>query len=266
MLSSQLHRAYNAYMFIMYVDDSGDPGKNVAVTKHFILTALVIHELRWNEFLEDLVTFRKHLRDTKNLKLRHEIHAVDFLSRKSQTGFIPRNDRLDILKQCLDWMASRPDVSIYSVCIDKSKHLTEDIYELAWRCLTQRFENTISYKNFPGPANADDRGMIISDRSDEKKLRGIIRKMRRHNPISNRPQFGAGYRNLQLKYIIEDPNFRDSDDSYFLQMVDVASYFLTQKHTPNKYVKAKGARNYFDRLTPVLNTKVSQTKTGVVEL
>ena len=255
-------------MFIMYVDDSGDSGANLSVTQHFILSALVIHELRWNEFLEELIKFRQHLRDTKSLKLREEIHSVELINGKTDlTKRIPRNDRLDILKQCLDWLATRPDISIFSVVVDKSKHLDEDIYTLAWKTLIQRFENTISYKNFPGPSNPDDRGIIISDKSDEKKLRTIMRTMRKYNPITNRRDaFPDGYRNLQLRYIIEDPNFRDTNDSYILQLVDVVAYFMMQNKRPNKFIRKKSAVLYHTRLNPVLNTFVSKSKSGIVEI
>lgn len=251
-------------MFIMYVDDSGDPGANTAVTDYFILTALVVHELRWNDFINNLVAFREHLRDTKGLKLRHEIHSVKFISGRSPiNSLIKKNDRLDILKQCLDWLARQPDISVYSVIVDKKKNMGPGIYELAWERLTQRFENTISYKNFPGPTNADERGIIISDRSDEKKLRRLVRKMHKYNPVTSHM---GGYRNLKLQYIIEDPNFRDTEYSYILQMVDVASYFLMQKYKPNKYIRKKGARNYYDRLSPVLNKYVVKSGTGIVEI
>ena len=55
-------------MYLMYVDESGDIGINGSKTKYFVLSAIVIHELRWNDALDDLISFRKMLRDTKKLK------------------------------------------------------------------------------------------------------------------------------------------------------------------------------------------------------
>lgn len=253
----------------MYVDDSGDPGANVAVTDKFILTALVIHESKWNDFMDALSVFRKHLRDTKSLKMREEIHAVEFVNGRSirpSIKAIKRNDRLDILKQVLDWLASRTEISVFSVVVDKTRHMSDDIYEIAWKTLIQRFENTIGYSNFPDGNDTGDMGIVISDRSDEKKLTGIIRAMRVYNPVTNQVDvFGSGYRNLALKYIIEDPNFRDSDNSYILQMVDVAAYFTLQRYHPNTYVRKKGAKNFFNRLSPVLNQYVKTGGGGIVE-
>jgi hypothetical protein len=42
-------------MYFMYVDESGDCGLNNSPTKYFVLTGLVIHELRWKQCLESLL-------------------------------------------------------------------------------------------------------------------------------------------------------------------------------------------------------------------
>jgi hypothetical protein len=49
----------------------------------------------------------------------------------------------------------------------------------------------------------------------------LLRQMRRFNPIPNQmAMYGAGHRDIPLLAIIEDPNFRDSEHSYFIQAVD----------------------------------------------
>ena len=82
----------------MYVDESGDIGTQNSPTNYFILSALIFHELRWNSILDDLVAFRRHLRQTKGLKLREEIHATHFINRPGELKRLKRNDRIDILK------------------------------------------------------------------------------------------------------------------------------------------------------------------------
>jgi len=51
-------------MYLMYVDESGDSGIINSPTKYFILTGMVFHELRWRLLLDELKTFRRHLRAT----------------------------------------------------------------------------------------------------------------------------------------------------------------------------------------------------------
>ena len=108
-------------MYLMYVDESGDIGPiNVSPTRYFILSAIVVHEMRWRNILQDLVQFRQTLKVTKGLKINEEIHCTNFISRPGPLVRIPRNDRLDIIKKCIDWLDSQTDISIYSVVVDKN--------------------------------------------------------------------------------------------------------------------------------------------------
>lgn len=246
-------------MFLMYVDESGDLGsiQNGSPTNFFVLSAMVIHENKWYPLLEDLLKFRRHLKTTKGLKMREEIHASAFISSPGALVRISKNDRLDILKKCIDWVASHPGISIISVVVDK-KSRNENIFELAWERLIQRFENTIQKGNFPdSKKDTVESGMIIPDNTDNKKLKDLVRKMRRHNPIPNNSGYRNGYRNLTLSRIIEDPFLKDSADSYFHQIVDVVAYFARQHFEPNAYVRKKGAATFYNRLLPVINPHVT---------
>jgi len=86
-------------------------------------------------------------------------------------------------------------------------------------------------------------------------------------PVPNQSSFGPGYRDLRLKYLIEDPVHRDSKHTYFLQVVDTIAFFLYQAVAPNVYVRKKGARKQFLRLLPVLCTVATKDNAyGVVHL
>jgi hypothetical protein len=139
------------------------------------------------------------------------------------------------------------------VLLDKSgKPHDFDVFETAWRALIQRFDNTIRWANFPGPKNADERGTIFADDTDGGKLTRLLRRLMVYNPVPNQPQYGSGYRNIPLKYVIEDPNLRDSARSLLIQAADLCAFLLFQKFAPSKYMRAKGGQNYFTRLTPVI--------------
>jgi len=78
---------------------------------------------------------------------------------------------------------------------------------------------------------------------------------------------GPGYRNLRLQHVIEDPIMRDSSISYLHQMCDVVAYFARQKYEPNKYLKKKGASNFYHRLNDVICKHVTTNNGyGIVEL
>jgi Protein of unknown function (DUF3800) len=238
-------------MYLMYVDESGDVGLNGSPTRYFVLTGLVVHELRWQQTLDELIAFRRELKASFGLKLREEIHASPMLTRPGDLARIPKHHRLEILRRYADKLASMPDLSLICVVVDKhGKPLTYDVFEAAWKALIQRFENTLAYRNFPGPRNPDDKGMLFPDRSDEKKLNALLRRMRAYNPVPN--QAGNGFRNLQIRSVVEDASFRDSAQSYFIQSVDVAAYLLYQHLAPSAYVKKKSGQNYFGRLAPIV--------------
>lgn len=255
-------------MFMIYVDESGDPGLTNSHSDYFILSGLVVHELRWGTYLNQLIDFRRRMQATFGLRLREEIHASKMIVRPGKLVRIKRNDRLTILRFFANELAIMPHLNVINVVVKKAdKQSGYDPFIMAWRALLQRFENTISNRNFPGPTNPDERGLVFPDNTADKKLTQLLRQMRRYNPIPNQLQYGVGYRNLLIGNVIEDPNFRDSEHSLFIQAADLIAYLLNQKLTPNSYFRQKGARNYFDRLDPILCKVASRTDPqGIVYL
>jgi hypothetical protein len=240
-------------MYILYVDESGDTGLINSPTKYFILSGIVVHELRWATCLEQLTDFRKRMLVSYGLHLREEIHASEFICKPGNLQRIAKYHRLAILREFSKELSTMNDINIINIAVDKTnKPNTFNIFETAWKALLQRFENTIRHKNFPGPYNPDERGIIISDQNTNQQLKLIFRKMRKYNPIPNQAIYGVGYRNITLQYLIEDPNFRDSKDSYFIQAADLVAYLLMQKKDPNSYMRKKGGHNYFNNLDPIL--------------
>ncbi len=61
-------------MFLMYVDESGDCGLKNSPTRYFVLRGLVVHELRWQSCLDQIIAFRRRIRQQFGLRLREELH------------------------------------------------------------------------------------------------------------------------------------------------------------------------------------------------
>lgn len=240
-------------MYLMYVDESGDIGMKASPTQYFVLSGVVVHELRWQPYLDQLIQFRRRMQDAFSLRLREEIHAAAFISKPGPLVRIQRNDRLAIIRFFANELASMQYLNIINVVVNKAgKPQDYDVFANAWRALLQRFENTIDNRNFPDRVNAIERGIIFPDTTDVKKLTQLFRQMRRYNPVPNQPSFGSGYRNLQVSHLIEDPNFRESQNSYFIQAADLAAFLVYQKFCPSSYIQKRNAQNYFDRLAPIL--------------
>ena len=248
-------------MYLMYVDESGDSGLVKSPSRYFVLSSLVVHESRWRELIERLITFRKTLRAVYGLPLRLEIHAAEFIRHPPVSG-MEKYVRLAILRNFLDELAKIDFISFTNVVVDKRfRSPPYDVFINAWQYLFQRFENTMNYGNFPG-AYRSDYGVIITDNTDGMKLQKLVRKMAVYNPVPHTISIyglGSGYRMLPIRKIIEDPNSRDSKFSYLIQSCDAVAYFLLQRFAPNNYIKKMGAQHYFDRLAPVVNTRASRT-------
>lgn len=248
----------------MYVDESGDTGLINSPTNHFALSGMVIHESRWRDFANTMAMFRKTLRSVYGLPIRTELHASHFLKTQPVPG-MPRHIRLAILRNFIDEIAKMNFVSITNVIVRKAgKQHDYDVFTSAWQALFQRFENTLSYGNFPG-GHRNDFGLVLTDATDGGKLQRMVRRMSVHNPVPNRA--APGYRNLPILRVIEDPHPKDSKTSHFIQACDASAYFLLQKYKPNSFIKKSGAQNYLDRLSPVLNKRASYANgLGVVVL
>jgi hypothetical protein len=46
----------------MYVDESGDTGVVSGSPEYFILSGMVIHELRWSDALDSIIDFRRNMK------------------------------------------------------------------------------------------------------------------------------------------------------------------------------------------------------------
>lgn len=243
-------------MYLMYVDESGDSGIINSPSKYFVLSAIVIHELNWQKILEDIIDFRRYLKQKYGLLINEEIHAAEFINGHPKLkANISKNDKMDILRKCLKFLNDRNDISIYSVACNKSDK-NDNVFDFTWRVFIQQFENTLQNKNFTAGFEQAEKGIILSDNTDGGKLTKILRKMRHYNPIPNLQTTGS--RNLKLVSIIEDPILRSSDNSYFHQFTDVVAYFARQYFEPNRYIRHKGGRLYYKRfLNNVLNKKVT---------
>lgn len=240
-------------MYLMYVDESGDSGLDRSPSRYFVLSGIVLHELRWNAYLDQIVGFRKRMRSKFGLLLREEIHSAHLINRPGPLIRIPRNDRLTIVRHFANELATLADINIINVVVDKlGKPAGYDVIDNSWRALIQRFSNTISHRHFPGPANADDKGMVLPDMGEVKMVTEVLRRMRRYNPIPNQPAHGVGFRNLPISNLVEDPYFKDSRHSYFIQAADLAAFLLYQRLAPSAYAKKKSLNKYFARLSGVL--------------
>jgi hypothetical protein len=252
-------------MYLMYVDESGDPGMNGSPSRFFVLSGLVVHESEWRSLLDHILQFRRRMKSAFGLRIREELHAAHLITTPAGLARIPRFDRLAIIRHFADELARFPRLSIVNVVVAKDgKPVDFDVAEHAWRALLQRFENTLVRGNFPGPSDSTQRGMVFPDGAPLPRILKLQRRLRHFNLVPSR--FGAA-RNLPLVRIVEDPVFRDSAQSLLIQAADLVAFLLYQREQPNAYMRKKGGGAYFQRLKPVLCTQAApMDPLGVVRL
>ena len=238
-------------MYLMYVDESGDPGVfSGQNSQHFILIGLIVPINEWNTSLQRLVKLRKHFSKTMGLPEREEIHSSELVRINKIDAYrkISKSTRISILKTFVNEIPNIfPESKIISVCLDKqSLGNQQSFQELAWKRLIQR------YDTFLKKGNA--KGIIVSDDSDEPVLRGLLRKMRVYNYV---PSKFSGYYNPVISNIVEDIFFRQSKHSFVIQVVDAIAHSLYRKEYPKGSLKKFGLQYLFDTLAPLLLKEAS---------
>ena len=228
-------------------------------TRYFCLSGVVIHELRWQDILDHLLTFRRWLKRMYGIYLDDELHAADMILnlKRLPTSLqkLKKHHRLSIIRHFADEISNLPDINIINVVVDKAKRVPNkyEAFRWAWYTLFQRFENTIRNQNFPGPKNTTDRGIVFTDETDGAKLTRYLNKMRISNKLKVRQEHGSvQYIDDPIRVIVEDPVLRNSRDSYLVQVADCSAFLLKQSIQPCSYMKKHGGQAYFKRLDRVL--------------
>lgn len=265
-------------MYLMYVDESGDPGvpspNGNSPTRFFCLTGLVVHELSWSSTHLELLRFRHWLKRKYGVYLDDELHTAELLTKPrnlpQSLSRLPKHERLAIVRHHADAIARLTNVRLINIIVDKQhSEQSHTNFRRAWYALFQRFENTMSRGNFPNAVNDDDRGLVFPDNTDAAVLKGHLDAMRERNTLLVRQRDGSReVIDEPIRLLIEDPVCRDSKHSYFVQAADCAVYLFRQSLAPNGYMKKHGGNAYFrKRLVPVLCTHASnQDALGVVRL
>ena len=227
-------------MYFLYVDESGDVGLTKSPTNHFCLSGFAIHEWYRHKTLAKIIDFRKLMKEKYGLKLREELHAATYIHKPGSLQRIPKSLRLKILKDAIDFQKGLKEISIINVVVNKENQPKDaDIFSIAWTKLMYKFDDMLSNKKLPNSQNLVDQGMLIVDKTDEVKLRTMMRSMYRSNRTGQ----------VAASMLVEDAVHRNSHNSYFIQLADVNAYFLYQKYEPCAYIKKKGGKNHFDQLT-----------------
>lgn len=240
-------------MYIMYVDESGDPGISGYSSPHFILSGLIISQDNWNKNLDHLKKFRGVIKETYGLNKRTEIHASELIRIKKIKEYqkIRKSDRINILR---DYASQIPvifsEARVINICLRTTDFTTSgEIQETAWRRLIERYDTFLK-------KTVKDKGIIVSDDTDSTRIMLLMRKMRISNSVKS--PFGPDSFNAITDNIIEDIFQRSSHHSFFIQTVDIITQLLYRMEYPKGSLRKFGIEKQFIKLSPILLKEASK--------
>lgn len=221
-------------MHLVYIDDSGDQDV-------YGYSALCVPCNQFREILQAIKAYRRCLRASDGIFINKEFHAVDFCSGRGHIGsrVVTKWRRCEIFKETLCWIAGIPNVRLLNAFGTRDGRL---------RTL-ERLVNRINR----AMRDWDSTAILIFDEGESRQYTHLVRKLGVYNPIRSSHGVwpdGKEYRNIPIEHVIEDPNFRNSKQSYFIQMADFCGYAMLQKERPTK--SAKRARLRLHEAFPLL--------------
>lgn len=224
-------------MHFLYIDDSTERPVN-------IFSAICVPCEQWNEVFDRLKRWRKHLKDVHGIPLNYELHARKFLSGRgtaSAVRTISRHQRAQIFHSSFkvtNWL-NELGVTTFNVC-----NADDDQYRAFERLLNRVDRTMLARKSY---------AHLICDQGKEDQYTKLVRRMRVHNHIPSRFGTwtdGSSTKNIPLERIIEDPQFKESHKSYFIQLADFTAYGLLRQERPTPRIKRYGSHKSFAALKP----------------
>lgn len=235
------------------------------------MSGLVIHDSRWEKYLHQIINFRRRLQRKYKLKIDVEIHASELIRKplKKYSAIPNPNDRSDIILAFAKELAKMHDINIINVVVDKAnKNENFPIFDTAWKALIQSFENGLLHGHFRGSAEKNQRGIIFPDTgSKDKKLRQLMKELCPSKIMSVDTAYGIEHQHLNINLIIEELNFHNSSESFYVQAADLAAYLLCQKLQPGTRMRRISGKDYFSVLDCILCKECcTENKEGIVWL
>lgn len=204
-------------MHLAYFDESGDSGLTNSPTKFFVLACLLVPEEDWLSTLDQLVDLRRKLK-TYGIPTRPEMKATDLRRGRGPLLGLNRSthDRMKLFRWLMLFQDRRlPSCRTFAVAINKAACASrgDDVRESAWRFALERVDRFCK--------GASSRAILFPDEGHGLFIKRLLRRRRRFNNV---PGAYGGRLSIPMERIVEDPNDRQSHDSYFVQMADWNAY------------------------------------------
>lgn len=250
-------------MLVAYVDESGNTGPVAnGGTLTFALGCVLVDADQWPHAFDELVNFRRRLRDSHTVPMRAEIKAAYLL--RNAGPFVrqplPVGVRHIAYRSHLRILEHLP-ARAFAVVVDKrtTTRPSREVFDLAWEALLQRLERTSTKEHASF--------VLVHDEGEDEAVRRWVRRARRH--LTAGSAYGTGSIALAARNMIDDPIPRRSDQSYFIQLADLVAYASFRAVVPpGKNIAAVCPETMWDEIGNATHRAVSglrqRSRPGIV--
>lgn len=217
---------------LIYIDESYDE-------QSYAYSAIFVPVEHWNEIFQKVLIWRQNLHKMHGIDVNGEIHSTEFVGGRGQP-IINRDKkyRAQLFNGFLKEIENLPYIKIINGLSDNKLH-----HERLFEYVVTRINNTLKHNN--------SLGILICDEGNENKLISMVRRMKKENKVWS--GFYAGVqRSCPLDNIVEDPLFKTSNSSYFIQIADMVAYSLLRNEHPIKGKTLTDVQEAFEHLDKVL--------------
>lgn len=234
---------------IAYLDESYDD-------RAFVMSALIIPAHGWRESFLRLQQYRRHLKAKYRIFTSKELHATEFVAGRGRISatVVPKGLRAHLFNEVLRVVCGLPGASVVSGAWPRPGQSQNEIHAKAFARIQERLQ--------PRCSGADTQMLLVVDEGKETELQWIARRSKVWNPIGSQYsawEDGSAYKNIPNDRLIEDPFFKSSHQSYFLQAADFIAFALLKAEVPpTAHVLKYGLNRAYDSLEPICAKEASR--------
>ncbi len=224
-------------MHLIYIDGSGDE-------QLCIFSCLALPIDQWHNAFRQVREFRRELRRAYGIYVYKELHAWKFVSGRGRPSdrIVTKGQRAAIFKETLKVMAQLPGARLFNTVFPRKQD--ERAFEWTLNRINRTLKAWGSYT------------ILVCDEGKETAYTRLVRRMYVYNPIPSQygvwQDTGQSWKNIPLDRVIEDPFFKESAQSYFVQLVDFSAYALLRRERPIPSKTRYGLDTAFNILDPIL--------------
>jgi hypothetical protein len=220
--------AYSRFVYVAYVDESGDDGTGKGASKSYALGCVMFDAVEWTATFDQMIGFRRFVRARFNIPMRAELKANYLLRIGGPLRERPLSEMARFkLYRALVRIQPKLGMTTFAVVIDKPAAMKKfatarPTSDVAWEYLLQRLERRA--------AKEKTEILVVHDEGDALMIRKRARNAQRAGTAGSNT--GIGVLNVPFTRLLDDPVARNSQQSYFLQLADLNAYAAFRRLYP----------------------------------